>query len=61
MHVPAVSVPSFTGPAGLPVDAYAVGKPNRDRDLFAFANWIHRKLVSSRAYAVLGVWQCKRH
>ena len=45
MHVPAISVPAFTGPAGMPVGAYVVGKRNRDRDLFAFANWIHRKLV----------------
>jgi hypothetical protein len=29
----------------MPVGAYVVGKRNRDRDLFAFANWIHRKLV----------------
>jgi Asp-tRNA(Asn)/Glu-tRNA(Gln) amidotransferase A subunit family amidase len=45
MHVPAVSVPAFTGPAGMPVGAYVVGKRNRDRDLFACADWIHRKLV----------------
>ena len=45
MHVPAVSVPVFKGPAGMPIGAYVVGKRNRDRDLFAFANWVHRKLV----------------
>jgi Asp-tRNA(Asn)/Glu-tRNA(Gln) amidotransferase A subunit family amidase len=45
MHVPAVSVPVFKGPAGMPIGAYVVGKRNRDRDLFAFANWIHRKLI----------------
>jgi Asp-tRNA(Asn)/Glu-tRNA(Gln) amidotransferase A subunit family amidase len=45
MHVPAVSVPVFKGPAGMPIGAYVVGKRNGDRDLFAFANWIHRKLI----------------
>ncbi|MGQ0522379.1 MAG: amidase [Betaproteobacteria bacterium] len=45
VHVPAVSVPVFRGPAGMPVGAYVVGKRNRDRDLFAFANWLYLKLV----------------
>lgn len=45
MHVPAISVPAFTGPNGMPIGAYIVGKRNRDRELFAFARWIHRKLT----------------
>lgn len=45
MHVPAISVPAFKGPNGMPVGAYVVGKRNRDRDLFAFARWIHLKLT----------------
>jgi amidase len=44
-HVPAISAPVFSGPAGMPVGAYVVGKRNRDRDLFAFAEWIYRKLT----------------
>jgi amidase len=44
MHVPAISVPAFTGPHGLPIGAHIVGKRNRDRELFAFARWISHKL-----------------
>jgi len=44
-HVPAISVPAFTGPNGMPIGAYVVGRRNRDRALFAFARWIYRKLV----------------
>jgi len=45
MHLPAISVPVFKGPAGMPIGAYVVGKRNRDRELFAFAHWMHRALV----------------
>lgn len=45
MHVPAISVPVFTGPNGMPIGAYLVGKRNQDRELFAFARWIHRALA----------------
>lgn len=45
MHLPAISVPVFRGPAGMPIGAYVVGKRNRDRDLFAFSQWIYRTLV----------------
>jgi Asp-tRNA(Asn)/Glu-tRNA(Gln) amidotransferase A subunit family amidase len=44
-HVPAISVPVFKGPNGMPIGAYLIGKRNRDRELFAFARWICRKLV----------------
>jgi len=44
-HVPAISVPVFKGPNGMPIGAYLIGKRNRDRELFAFARWIYRKLV----------------
>ncbi len=44
-HVPAISVPVFKGPNGMPIGAYLVGKRNRDRELFAFARWIHRALA----------------
>jgi Asp-tRNA(Asn)/Glu-tRNA(Gln) amidotransferase A subunit family amidase len=44
-YVPAISMPAFKGPAGMPVSAYVVGKRNRDRDLFAAAEWINCKLT----------------
>jgi amidase len=43
-YVPAISVPALTGPNGMPIGAYIVGKRNRDRDLFAAARWIYQKL-----------------
>ena len=46
MHVPAVSVPVFKGPAGMPIGAYLVGKRSRDRELFAHARWVQRALAS---------------
>ncbi len=46
MHVPAISVPAFKGPAGMPIGAYIVGKRNRDRELFAHARWITRALAT---------------
>ena len=45
VHLPAITVPVFKGPAGMPIGAYVVGKRNRDRELFAFAHWIHRALT----------------
>ena len=46
MHVPAISVPAFKGPAGMPIGAYVVGKRSRDRELFAHARWIQRELTT---------------
>ena len=45
MHVPAMSVPVFKGPAGMPIPVYLVGKRSCDRDLFAHARWV-RKVLS---------------
>ena len=45
LHVPSISIPVFTGPHGMPIGAYIVGKRNRDREMLAFARWIHNKLV----------------
>ena len=44
MHVPAVSVPVFKGPAGMPIGAYLVGKRSRDDELFAHARWVQKVL-----------------
>ena len=44
VHVPAISVPVFKGPAGMPIGAYLVGKRTRDRELFAHARWVQNVL-----------------
>jgi Asp-tRNA(Asn)/Glu-tRNA(Gln) amidotransferase A subunit family amidase len=45
MHVPAMSVPVFTGPAGMPIPVYLVGKRSQDREFFAHARWVQRALT----------------
>jgi Asp-tRNA(Asn)/Glu-tRNA(Gln) amidotransferase A subunit family amidase len=44
MHVPVLSVPVFTGPAGLPLGAQLIGARGEDRKLFAAARWVYRNL-----------------
>ena len=44
LHVPALSLPLFTGPNGLPVGAQIVAKRNDDRGLFEAAKWIMQAL-----------------
>jgi Asp-tRNA(Asn)/Glu-tRNA(Gln) amidotransferase A subunit family amidase len=43
MHVPAITLPVFTGPQGLPVGAPLIGKRHVDRTLFAAAQWVWRR------------------
>jgi Asp-tRNA(Asn)/Glu-tRNA(Gln) amidotransferase A subunit family amidase len=45
MHVPALSIPVFRGPNGLPTGLQVIGKRNEDRKLFAAARWIYGKLT----------------
>jgi Asp-tRNA(Asn)/Glu-tRNA(Gln) amidotransferase A subunit family amidase len=45
MHVPAITLPVFTGPHGLPVGAQLIGKRHADRALFAAAQWVWRRLT----------------
>ena len=40
LHVPAVTLPLFTGPNGLPVGAQLVAKRDDDAKLFAAAKWV---------------------
>jgi Asp-tRNA(Asn)/Glu-tRNA(Gln) amidotransferase A subunit family amidase len=44
VHVPAISVPVFKGPAGMPIGAYLIGKRTRDRELFSHARWVQNVL-----------------
>lgn len=45
MHVPAMTLPVFTGPHALPVGAQLIGKRHEDRALFATAQWVWRHLL----------------
>jgi amidase len=45
-HVPAVNIPAVRGPNGLPVGVQLVARRDRDRELFAFAQWVSRALAS---------------
>ena len=45
MHVPAITLPVFKGPHGLPVGAQLIGARHADRALFAAARWIFRALI----------------
>ncbi len=40
MHAPAITLPLFTGPQGLPVGAQLVARRNADRSLFEAARWV---------------------
>ncbi len=44
LHVPSVSLPVFSGPAGLPIGAQLVARRHDDRKLFACARWVFRRL-----------------
>jgi amidase len=44
MHVPAMTLPLFTGPNGLPVGAQLIAKRDADRQLFEAAQWVTRAM-----------------
>ena len=44
LHVPAVSLPVFKGPNGMPIGAQLIAKRHDDRKLFACAQWAWEKL-----------------
>jgi amidase len=43
-HVPALTIPVLRGPNGLPVGMQLVARRDRDRELFAYAQWVQRGL-----------------
>ena len=45
LHVPAITLPVFKGPAGLPIGAQLLARRHDDRNLFACAQWAYRKLT----------------
>ena len=45
MHLPAVTVPVFKGPNGLPIGAQLIARRNADRALFAAARWVYQTLT----------------
>jgi len=45
LHVPALTMPVFKGPNGLPVGAQLLAKRHDDRRLFACARWAYAKLT----------------
>jgi amidase len=45
LHVPALTIPVFKGPNGLPVGAQLIAKRNEDRKLLAAARWIYSRLT----------------
>ncbi len=45
LHVPAITLPVFRGPAGLPIGAQLLARRHDDRNLFACAKWAFQKLT----------------
>ena len=45
LHVPAITLPVFKSPDGLPVGAQLLAKRHDDRKLFACAQWAYRRLT----------------
>ena len=45
LHVPALTLPLFEGPNGMPVGLQLFAGRRRDRHLFAQALWVHRRLT----------------
>jgi amidase len=45
LHVPAISLPIFKGPNGLPVGLQLIARRHGDRNLFACARWAWRQLT----------------
>ncbi len=46
LHGPAVTVPVFKGPRGLPIGAQIIGPPGKDGPTLQCAEWVHRALTA---------------
>jgi Asp-tRNA(Asn)/Glu-tRNA(Gln) amidotransferase A subunit family amidase len=46
LHVPAVTVPAFRGPRGLPIGAQIIGPLGKDGPTLLCAEWVHRALTA---------------
>lgn len=44
-YVPAITLPVFRGPNGLPVGAQIIAKRGADRDLLSAAQWVFERLT----------------
>ena len=45
LHTPAVNLPRYTGPHGLPVGVQVIGPIGMDDQLLAIADWMHSRLA----------------
>jgi amidase len=45
LHTPAISVPCFTGPKGLPIGLQVIAPRNADERALLWAHWVHRALT----------------
>ena len=45
LHVPAITLPVFTGENGMPIGLQLIGRRHQDRQLFAHARWAWRELT----------------
>ena len=45
LHTPAISVPVFTGPQGLPIGLQVIAPRNEDERALLLAHWVHRALT----------------
>ncbi len=45
LHTPAISVPVFTGPKGLPMGAQVIGARGHDERALLCAHWVHQALT----------------
>ena len=45
LHVPAITLPVFKGPAAMPIGAQLLARRHDDRNLFACAKWAFEKLI----------------
>jgi Asp-tRNA(Asn)/Glu-tRNA(Gln) amidotransferase A subunit family amidase len=45
LHLPALTIPAFKGPRGLPIGPQLIGKWSDDRRLIAAAKWIVARLT----------------